>query len=662
MSIDPSPLAGPVCTSPKLPDATNVRIPPTYQYLIDLMANTSQPLGNREEAQIVVEESLVSQASCSGLNPNIVDRLRTHIYDLDARVLDGLFESTDTLNSSIHSDLACIVSAVVHPQTLGTGAPLARERIRQWFVSLRQIGKPSVEGYALATSFSSDTSLFVMKSPRKPEGDQLVHEAAIGILALNKLRAWVPNFMYVYGYARCSPPVLENKEPVTWCSSDTPAVSYLISENIRNAVTIGDFITEPQVTIADILGVYLQVFNALNVASKAHGYTHYDLHGGNIMIRKFPTPIAVPYYATNSVAEGPVGYVVSQYVPYIIDYGYNRIAVDGVSLGKLGLERAGINPALSFPMYDVYKNICFVAENLLRAYSGVALDNAGTVKLSVLQALVSFFGTEPITDRVMRRLADLSDYYGVDSAYSAVTLDQYLAWIHSGGIELPLFTEADARAMGAIIPELNKPVDVCRFYDSIDGHTPPANALEYCETVNAIRAATTLSEPEKQNALDHINSLFDAEQNYLDTAPAFSTSVEEFFDWADNNQMGPTDTNIVMDFAQHRPTPHDLMNSDFIKTYRDRLLLVLRLKEISSLNAATLQSYRCALTEQGVIDTRLYAEELDESENLVIVGESIIDAQRQILNTNVEYVSSLGLNVDPNNFWGAEHANLVLAV
>lgn len=672
---DAAPMEGAVCASPQLPDATNVKVPPAWQYLADIMMNPDMDAEVREQSQTAVEESLVSQGSCSGLNPSIVDNLRTRIYDLNARELGRLLSSIDTLNSGIHNDLACIVSAIVYPGTLSGTSPLMRERIREWFVAVRQIGATSVEGYVMGASFSPDTNLFVVKVPRDTAEDHLVHEAAIGILALNKLRAWVPNFMYVYGYAQCSPAVLENKELVTWCSSNTPAVSSLISENIINAMPLGDFVKHATVTEQNLLAVYLQLFNALNVANKAYGYTHYDLHAGNVMVRDFGKLVAVPYYATNAVTEGPVGYIISQYIPYIIDYGYNRIQIDGIYLGKIGLESAGVDPSRSFPMYDVYKNLCFTAEKLFMSTDFKPLDANGGWKHSLLETLFSFFQEEPILKRVERRLASFTgpggkprnsrDFYGASVRFDHVTMDDYLVWLHSGQLALPIYTDADLADMNIPIPTYDQPIDVCRFYESIDGNTPPSSALEYCETINAIQATTTLSDSEKQASLAHINSIFNAESNYLATAPAMSLLFEEFYSWLDANRYSAADPNLITHFARSQPPADDLAWPPLTTVYRDRIIMMLHLKEINAKAIAMLRAYQCALGAQGVLAK--FAAELAESEALADAGQRFIDSQRKLLQDNVKYASTLRFSFDPRdtaaaNFWNTEHASLVQAL
>lgn len=65
-----------------------------------------------------------------------------------------------------------------------------------------------------------------------------------------------------------SPTAIENKEVATRCSSNNPAVSYLIAENIRDVVSISELITNPSTTPLDAIVVFYQHMNALNLAYK----------------------------------------------------------------------------------------------------------------------------------------------------------------------------------------------------------------------------------------------------------------------------------------------------------------------------------------------------------------------------------------------------------
>lgn len=171
--------------------------------------------------------------------------------------------------------------------------------------------------------------------------------------------------MYVYGYVKCSPPAIENKEVATWCSSNIPAVSYLIAENIRDVVSMGEFITDPATTPLDVIVVFYQLMNALNLAYKTYGYTHYDLHHGTIMVRKYPKVIAIPYFGTDNKI---IGYLAPQYVPYIIDYGFSRVTVAGVGFGKIGIEGE-----IEFPMYDTYNFFLIFRRKIIYATSHIPL-------------------------------------------------------------------------------------------------------------------------------------------------------------------------------------------------------------------------------------------------------------------------------------------------
>jgi hypothetical protein len=58
--------------------------------------------------------------------------------------------------------------------------------------------------------------------------------------------------------------------------------------------------------------------------------------------------------------------MVTSYVAVIIDYGFNRIKIGPISIGKIGLEFANVHTNSGFPLYDIYKLCGFMGESVMR--------------------------------------------------------------------------------------------------------------------------------------------------------------------------------------------------------------------------------------------------------------------------------------------------------
>jgi hypothetical protein len=645
-------LGEPICASPILPSNTDIKFPSDLVSAVSAFQNRSLDNKTRAASQHLVERYLVEQGRCSKLNSGIVDDLRVRLFGIDSKQLDTKLASETSLNANLHDDIACSVDAIIYDGKMpGRLSPSQRERVRNWFPVLKQIGKESVEGYALRASFAAGTNLFVVKAPRNPKNDELVHEALVGFYALNKLRHLLPNYMYVYGYVTCSPPAINNREVITWCSSSNPAASYLITENIRDGVAIAEFLTDPSTTDVDVLIVFYQLLNALNLAFKYYGYTHYDFHYQNALVRKFGKLIAIPFFGANNKV---IGYLVTRYVPFIIDYGYSRITVGDVGFGKIGLERAGVEGARPFPMYDVYKMLGFLGQQL---YTQPRTPNYEGIS-ALLEKLFSFFDEGTLLARVQRRLSSQYDFYGAPERYRDTTHQDYIDWLtNESRLQSPLRTNLQELAAQGIYPApINDSIDTCDFYDMISSDQGPQSSLEYCEVVAALNADAILAPDVKESALGWLNNHFKADQYFLQTISGKEALVKEVDMLRQRNSLG-SNGDIIPNLA----TISALTTVSFVNQYRARLLDLLRIKDITAEVISYVKASACSLINQ-----KKYAAYRDRLAALNSQTEDwvqFVNRQRDILKGNVAVTRSIqSSDRTVQEFWGHEHENLVLAV
>jgi hypothetical protein len=161
----------------------------------------------------------------------------------------------------------------------------------------------------------------------------LIHEIAIG-LVLNKLRAKIPFFMYVYGGFYCSMPPAENLirvgvDPSTAptelsqvCADDRKEKMHacMLAEYIGKAVYLGEFLEDTSRTQHDIdLVVYL-VLAAIAIAYNDVKFIHGDLHKKNVLVQ---TRSNLHTYTVAGVK------LQTRYRPVIIDFGRSTAEFDG---------------------------------------------------------------------------------------------------------------------------------------------------------------------------------------------------------------------------------------------------------------------------------------------------------------------------------------------
>jgi len=223
--------------------------------------------------------------------------------------------------------------------------------VKTWLNSFRKIGEASAEGIAIEGSITNKKDgLFVIKAPRKHD-DKLAHEAVVGY-ALAPLRAVIPNFSWVYGVLRCSIPVLTGpKDDIkTWCS-DTDPVTYVVYEKIPG-VNLRKYMAS--CTGAEYLNAILQIIYSLVVAEMYCGFTHYDLHYENIIMRPLTEMSDIIYDVGNHKIA-----LSTRHIATFIDYGFSRVEFDGRTSGRYGFESFSIFGDRSYLMFDIFKLVSF---------------------------------------------------------------------------------------------------------------------------------------------------------------------------------------------------------------------------------------------------------------------------------------------------------------
>lgn len=455
-----------VCAIPKI-SVNTVTFPP---YLADTISEyqTTTVSARRKRAQEELERYLLSSATCGGRgNDDIISRHRVNFHRLNDVELARILNTPDSLNCFLHEQLECIISAVLSEGDKDDKYSFTeRERVTEWFTHLRRIGEESVESYAMTADISPQPQgIFVIKTPMKIYKDNLLHEAMIGITALNTLRRIIPNFMYTYGYLRCSTAQLVKEEPATWCNIPNGIdISYTILENIRGATTLRKLVSESSLSPSEFVSIMYQLFNALNVANKIWDFTHYDLHDNNVLVRKLSKPIALPYYGTQ---DKVTRWILSSYVPFVIDYGVSWVTINGVGLGDPTQDHGRVS---SFPMFDVYKIIGFVAESC----------PSTSPIYPILEKMFSFFQEkESLRARVKRRIDDLKDYYQSPASYRGISHDEFLEFLEQT-LPPPVITQPKGVWT---FTQIQQPFTDCKLYDIV-GKKPVIDAMSYCQMVH----------------------------------------------------------------------------------------------------------------------------------------------------------------------------------
>ena len=289
--------------------------------------------------------------------PSVQRSVMEKSHDFELSQLDDDLSKEDSkkyiLSAKSLDHLACVANNInlFDGPSLRTGYSF----IRKLITKVRLIGTDSVNGFAMhASLYDKYKDAIVIKAPRnegKYLNETINHEIVVGKV-LNDLRSYIPNFSFILGSFDCGPPIIaphpskKGGNLISWCRGGKK-VKYIMYENIRKSVSMYDFCKT--CTAQEYVEVILQINYALMFAYKKHGFTHYDLHGNNILIsdiNKGEDAYYIPYNGD---------FVYATKIASIIDYGNSHVYLPGTNKESVGVKHAnGSGHLLSLFKYGIY--------------------------------------------------------------------------------------------------------------------------------------------------------------------------------------------------------------------------------------------------------------------------------------------------------------------
>lgn len=244
---------------------------------------------------------------------------------------------------------ACMLTALGRIQT-NTEHQYKHLLLRRWLRDVQPLAagaNGSVFNVGMQSGRGQVAARFLAAKTPKSDADmaEMYHEFFIGRAVLNQLRADSPCFMYTLGIYNCDDAACSS--PVT-TSRVFLAVEELVSYNDNGSVTgpvsLDKFAKECD-NLADVVAVLVLLFDGLACANAAFNFTHYDLHSGNVMVKRLKHRSVFPVHNLPGMTA-----VSSQFVPVVIDFGMayaqfkdiddNGNATQGVGMRSFGHFRA----------------------------------------------------------------------------------------------------------------------------------------------------------------------------------------------------------------------------------------------------------------------------------------------------------------------------------
>lgn len=269
--------------------------------------------------------------------PSVDEAILERTNDMHSLNIASKDENNIFLDSASLEALACVAQNIVlfDGPNLRTGYNF----VRKLMTDIRLIGSPSANGVVMSASmYDKYKDLVIIKAPQRYDEyteAAINHELVVGKV-LNSIRSVVPNFAFILGAFECGPPVVkpgvgksEKSKVITWCRGGSK-VKYIMYENVSNSKSLYDFCET--CSGQDYMDIIIQINYALMMAYRMVGFTHYDLHGENILIKEIKDHREGAYI--------PYGgdFVYSKYLAMFIDYGYSHVYLPGTDNESVGYK------------------------------------------------------------------------------------------------------------------------------------------------------------------------------------------------------------------------------------------------------------------------------------------------------------------------------------
>ncbi|SOB73902.1 protein kinase [Cedratvirus lausannensis] len=352
--------------------------------------------------------SSVERKAIDYYNGKNLNDTKKHLDVLDYSRLQHLLEGK-FYSPYVMALFARILVAIYQKENLQN---LNLENIRYWLEGVEQLSS-GVYGVTL------EATLRGMLSPqvviKYPKQDNLTHEIFVGLYGTNILRQFIPNFSFVYGGFRCTGPVLLGNRALDFCNKpleENADFDYALYENVTPSLTFDDAL--PNLSGEEFLNLYFILILALQVAYERVRFTHFDLHGKNVLLRELEEEVIIPY----PTALGTF-YIRTKYIPTLIDYGRSSITHKDVvySVPGMGLF-LGLGDVSSFPLYDAYRLITFLFVS----------SNATPEQRQVAKNIIEFF--TPLPEREVAQLA-LDTYSALPTYMSSFDLSSLINHLYN---------------------------------------------------------------------------------------------------------------------------------------------------------------------------------------------------------------------------------------
>ena len=320
-------------------------------------------------------------------------RKKKSIYNLKS--ISKKYSKYIATNYFYGNPMMSLVEIINYLTTIKKNRKILFSSIVKWFSVPEKLHVDSTQSiiYLMELKQSRDKIIdIILKIDRKSTEKNSYREYFITLTQLNNLRYYLPNFMMTYGQFKCIKPSVSTEKIYfkKMCQPKGNYVNYTLYERIVG-ITLETYLTSYKLKYETFINCFVQLLFALEKAQEKCGFTHFDLHYDNIILKESDI-------SEYDVYCNGVKYTVEidDYIPVIIDYGHACVKkYNGNTYRYIGYGDFPEHGMMNFivPGYDMYKIMYFCIYKLNREIQNNSEETSSESKkiLNMFRKIFSYF-------------------------------------------------------------------------------------------------------------------------------------------------------------------------------------------------------------------------------------------------------------------------------
>ena len=326
-----------------------------------------------------------------------------YLVDINS-LFENIFEK-ESLSGLELSTVVCLLSFIFKGKSKDSISYVNKDFIKD----MRKLDAHSQEGLIYKTDIVSENSEIIIKVNKNSKMYRNLYlEYFVGVMAINNLRYKIPTFVGTLG-ALISPRKM-------LLASHRGEKLFVMYEKVEGK-DLSSMLSDNEISFEEYIIIFFQILLSLEVAQRECKFTHFDLHPGNVMIKR------IVRYEYEVCLDENIFVINTDLLPVIIDFGFTTVVVDDRTIGRSNFEVYGMMDYM-VQGYDMYKFLIYSAR-----YAESKLKKQ-------IYDLFMFYGSDDYYNIVVREKEGIKEAvkeycrYGTYSKLATYTPMMFIRWLY----------------------------------------------------------------------------------------------------------------------------------------------------------------------------------------------------------------------------------------